>query len=141
MKEPYCSILLIDDDISWQKINKIVLGKYGFHIHTAITKEEALKKVNESKYEIAVIDLRLVDDDETNFDGIQIIKELRNINPDTRILVKSGYLSPVAENELIVLGISKENVFDKGTTNKELVQRINKIYEEICQKREGTLYD
>lgn len=137
MTKNNCSILLVDDDASWQSINRIVLGKHGYQIYTASTKDEALKKIEERKYEIAVIDLRLVDNDQSNFEGIEIIKILFEKNPDTQILVKSGYLSPAAEDELKTLGIGRENVFDKGTANKELVERVNKIYEEIAQKREG----
>ncbi len=125
------AILLVDDDKSWQHINKIVLGKFGFHMDTASTKDEALEKIQRTEYEIAVIDLRLVDEDQSNFDGIEIIKELYKKHPNTRVLVKSGYLSSDIEIELKSLGIGKENIFDKATTNKELAERINKIHQEI----------
>ena len=134
MAENPCSILLVDDDVSWQNINKIVLRKYGYQIHTASTKEEALQKIEHNNYEIAVIDLRLIDDNQSNFDGIEIIRELRKKNRDTSILVKSGYLSPAVERELRILGVDKEDVFDKSTTNKELVERINKIHQDCKHK-------
>lgn len=127
--ETVCSILIVDDDKSWQNINKIVLGKYGFHIDTASTKDEAIGKIKKNDYEIAVVDLRLEDDDQSNFDGIEIIKEMHKKNPTTRILVKSGYLSPNVENELKVLSVS--DIFDKSTSNKELAKRINKLHQEI----------
>jgi two-component SAPR family response regulator len=78
-----------------------------------------------------VIDLRLIDDDESNFEGIEIIKELRKIHPHTRILVKSGYLSSHVENEFKALGLNEEDIFEKSTTNKELAERINKIHQEV----------
>ena len=129
--ENTCSILLVDDDRSWQNINKIVLQKHGYKIDIASTKEEAIRKILVNKYEIAVIDLRLIDDDQSNFDGIEIIEELRKRNPDTRILVKSGFLNPHVESELNALGLSKKDVFEKSTTNNALAERINQIHQDI----------
>jgi ActR/RegA family two-component response regulator len=124
-----CAMLLVDDDIAWQHINKIVLIKHGFHPDLAYTKDIALGKIHTRKYEIAVVDLRLVDDDQSNFDGIEIIKALQKKNPEVRILVKSGYLSPNIENEVRALKV--DGIFDKSTTNKELIDHILKIHQEI----------
>jgi DNA-binding response OmpR family regulator len=132
-----CLILLVDDDKSWQNINRIVLKKHGYQIDSASTKAEAMDKIAKNNYEIAVVDLRLIDDDQSNFEGIEIIKELRNKDSQTSILVKSGYLSAQVENELKALGINKSDIFDKSTTNKELAERIAKLHGKSKHERKG----
>lgn len=130
------SILLVDDDSSWQNINTIVLQKYGYRIDTASTRIDALRMILDHEYHIAVIDLRLQDDDQTNFDGIEVIKALHAKNPKTRILVKSGYLNPHIEEELQAFGIGEEEIFRKSTPNNVLAIRINKIFQELKQGTE-----
>jgi DNA-binding response OmpR family regulator len=127
--EETCSILLVDDDKSWLEFNVFSLKKFNFKIFTATSLQEALQKLQNQAYDIAVLDLRLVDDDQNNFDGIEIIKRLRKTNATTRILVKSGFLTPDIEHELNELGI--DAILDKSASRKDLIAKIDEIHRRL----------
>lgn len=128
-----CKILLVDDDPSWQMLNKIVLEKQGFRMDSAYTKYEAFQKIQANRYEIAIVDLRLVDDADKNFDGLEVVKFLRKRSPSVRILVESGYLTPEVRKELNAIDI--DGILDKATiTNHDLAKRINQIHQEITHR-------
>jgi ActR/RegA family two-component response regulator len=87
-------VLVVDDDPAWPRQYKYRLEKEGIHnMDIAHTKEQALQMVSHKSYDLAVIDLRLVDDDQENFDGIEIIEKIREGTHPTKIIVMSGFLS------------------------------------------------
>ncbi len=124
--EETCSILLVDDDQAWLEFNVFSLKKFNFKIFTAGSLQEALQKLQGQTYEIAVLDLRLVDNDQNNFDGLEIIKYLRATKAPTRILVKSGFLTPDIERELKELEI--DAILDKSASRRDLIAKIDEIH-------------
>jgi DNA-binding NtrC family response regulator len=61
-------------------------------VHVVATKEEALVYIAENKdLDLAVLDIRLVDVDESNEDGIQLLAEIRRHLPFTRVIMITGY--------------------------------------------------
>lgn len=68
-------ILIIDDDYNGSKAIKEILKKEGFEVSYAYSGEEGLKKINEAKPDLILLDLVL-----TDTSGFKIAQELKE-NP------------------------------------------------------------
>jgi CheY-like chemotaxis protein len=99
-----CSILVVEDDPSWQMNYEEILEEEGYLVELAANKEEAACKLRERAFDVAVIDLRLVDDDPKNMDGVEVVKLMHDLKVPTRAIVKSGYLTEALREQLEELG-------------------------------------
>jgi CheY-like chemotaxis protein len=86
-------ILVIDDDANWREEVTEILQREGYHVDTAATYEEALERVNDVNYHVLVVDIRMKETDQTNEDGIKLLKELRErgSNEATQAIMLSAY--------------------------------------------------
>ena len=85
-------VLIVDDYADWRGLLSGLLEREGHLVEAAATKEEALAYIDENKdLDLAVLDIRLVDMDETNEDGIQLLAEIRKRLSFTRVIMITGY--------------------------------------------------
>src|SRR6266542_3299645 len=82
-------ILVVDDLEEWRYIIKDVLdGKY--HVDTAASLKEALKLLRSAPpYQVVVTDIGL-SSDQTNTEGLDLLKEIHRRAPATRTIAVSG---------------------------------------------------
>ncbi len=81
------SIILVDDDETIRKAVSTCL-KASFEVHVSKDGQDALKKAERRAYDAALIDIRLPD-----INGIELAKSIRQINPQTRTILITGYAS------------------------------------------------
>jgi signal transduction histidine kinase len=79
-------ILIIDDEDGIQKGCRRVLADHGFHLEAAFTLQEALQKIQDSSFDLVLLDVKLPDGT-----GIDIIPRLHEKNPDLVCVVMTGY--------------------------------------------------
>lgn len=79
-------ILLIEDDVTFSAMLERFLKKNGFAVDTSYSSEEAQKKMAENVYDLIFTDLRLPDDD-----GISILTKVKDLYPDTPVILMTGY--------------------------------------------------
>ncbi len=91
-------ILVLDDDAVFAETLGRALARRGHETVVAGTAEEALAP-RQRCFDAAVLDLRLATDS-----GLRLIKPLREIHPDIRILLLTGYASIATAVEAIKLG-------------------------------------
>ena len=85
-------VLIVDDYGDWRGLLSGLLEREGHWVHAVATKEDALAYVDENKdLDLAVLDIRLVDMDETNEDGIHLLAEIRKRLSFTRVIMITGY--------------------------------------------------
>ena len=85
-------VLIVDDYADWRGLLSGLLEREGHWVHAVATKEEALAHVGENKdLDLAVLDIRLVDIDESNEDGIHLLAEIRKQLSFTRVIMITGY--------------------------------------------------
>lgn len=122
--EHKCSILVVEDDLSWQLNYEEILEDEGYLVEVAASKKEADRKLRERTFDVAIVDLRLVDQDPKNMDGIEVVKLIRNLNASTRAIVKSGYLTEDISRQLKDLGVF--GVLDKEGSARQLMDLVAK---------------
>ncbi len=80
------SLLLVDDDVIWLERLARAMKRRGYDVYTASSVTEASVTAMRVRPAYAVIDLRLGDGN-----GLDIVKEVRAIRPDGRIVMLTGY--------------------------------------------------
>ena len=93
------SVLLIDDDEIFVRVLARALAARGFDVRTAGNSADALAAAREQEPDHAVLDLKLGDEN-----GLALIPELLEIQPDLRILLLTGYASIATAVEAIKRG-------------------------------------
>jgi len=91
--------LLVDDDPLYLRVLQRTLQRHGMTCQTAETASAALRLAREHLFDFALLDLKL---EQTS--GLQLIAPLRQLHPNMRILMISGYASIATAVEAIKLG-------------------------------------
>jgi DNA-binding response OmpR family regulator len=66
-------ILLVEDDIAYQKAIGGELEDEGYNVETAETEQEAREKLKENDFDLLIVDIRLPSD----FEGLELTEDLR----------------------------------------------------------------
>lgn len=93
------SILIIDDEMDLCTLLSRFLSRNGYETDAAYTGAKGIAKFTEGKFDAVICDYRLGD-----MDGKDVIKALRNVNPQVVVLVITGYSDIKTAVEVIKLG-------------------------------------
>lgn len=93
------SLLIVDDDRVLRERLARAFRERGFDVSTAADAEEALSLAKEESPEMAVVDLRM-----PGRSGLELVRELHALDPQTRIVVLTGYGSIATAVEAVRLG-------------------------------------
>ena len=113
-------VLLVDDDADQTAIRKMIFERAGHDVAAALTCDEARRAFTAHDPEIVVMDLRLPGEN----DGLGLIREFREMKPDLRIVVLSGYATDVSgkpEAQMI------NGVLSKPARSARLLSLISKL--------------
>jgi len=69
-------ILIVDDEEQWRKELVETLERGGFQVDAVSRASEALARLSETSYHMVVLDIRLVQADRSNREGIDLLEEL-----------------------------------------------------------------
>ena len=100
--EETASLLLVDDDETFCKVLSAALEKRGFCVCVAHSVEQAIPLARANPPEFAVIDLKM-----GGAPGLVLVKALHELDPNTRIVVLTGYASITTAVEAIKLGATQ----------------------------------
>ena len=93
------SILIVDDDAVLRERLARAFRDRGFEVQTAADYEEAIARASEESPEMAVVDLRM-----PGRSGLELVRDLRALDPATRIVVLTGYGSIATAVEAMRVG-------------------------------------
>ncbi len=91
-------ILIIDDDEHLMKAYKDYLSRRGYQVDCAQELEEAQTLLDHFPYAVVITDLRL---SKLGFGGLDVVKHIRELPLQTRIIVLTGYGWPELEAEAL----------------------------------------
>ena len=81
-------ILVIDDEIAVNNNVRKILSKKNFHVDQAVTKAEAIEKIEQKSYALVVLDLKIPE-----VKGLELLKAIRDKRPETMVIIITGYAS------------------------------------------------
>ncbi len=119
-------ILIVDDEISIQNVNKSLLESYNFRTMTASDGLEATTLFKRHQHEV---DLVLMDIMMPSMDGITAIRALKEVKPSIKVIAMSGLISHSQLDDPTGLGI--EAFLAKPYTTQELLVTINTTLEKV----------
>ena len=89
MKAPaFKNILVIDDEVAVNNNIRKILVKKGYQVDQAVTKAEALEKIEARPYRLVLLDLKI-----PGVKGLELLKAVRDKNPATNVIIITGYAS------------------------------------------------
>lgn len=92
-------LLLADDDEVFRDVLAKAMRRRGYAVKTAGSAEDALALSRDTHPEFAVVDLKMPGDS-----GLKLIADLIALDPNTRIVMLTGYASIATAVEAIKLG-------------------------------------
>ncbi len=126
------SVLIIDDEKKFANtISKIIeKERPTIKVYTAIEEDEILNKIENLYYNIVFVDLRM---DNFEFDGVDLLEKIPQVNPYAKIIVVSGYIDDY--EKIIDLFKNKKinNIITKGDykiLKKKVLKSVDSIVEE-----------
>ena len=93
------SIMVVDDEKEILKLFRDVLEGLGYEVITCASGEAAIEALKEREVFAAFVDIRM-----PGTDGIQTLKEIKAIRPETQVVMITGYVGADAVNEALQLG-------------------------------------
>ena len=90
------NILLVDDNRNGLIVRKQLLEEQGYHVVTATDGAEASELFQPALFDVVVTDYRM-----PRMNGIELIRHIRGLDPEARIILLSGMVEP--------LGLTEEN--------------------------------
>lgn len=94
-------VLVVDDDPVVRKSFDRVLSSKGYAVITAESGEEALRKLNEEKYDVVYTDIRM-----PGMSGLEVAEQVKARRPWTPVVIITGYGTDVAEARAKAAGVS-----------------------------------
>lgn len=93
------NLLLVDDDEVFRKVLARAMQKRGYAVRSAEDAEAAIQLASETVPQFAVVDLKM-----PGPSGLVLVSQLKQLNPDMRIVMLTGFASVATAVEAIKLG-------------------------------------
>jgi CheY-like chemotaxis protein len=88
------NILLVDDNRDGLLVRRSLLEEVGYRVQIASNGEEGLKLFEASPFDVVVTDYRM-----PRMNGAELIQRIRQLNPNSRIILLSGFMDPLGLTE------------------------------------------
>lgn len=85
------NILVVDDVADWRTTFRGLLKDEGHHVTTAQSIQEATALLENNKFDLAVIDIRLDEMNEDDTEGITLAKVIDERWPEIQVIIITGY--------------------------------------------------
>jgi DNA-binding response OmpR family regulator len=92
-------ILVIEDEVAVNNNIRKILAKKGYQVDQAVTKEEALQKIDQRAYKLVLLDLKI-----PGVKGLELLRAIREKRPESMVIIITGYASIETAKETARLG-------------------------------------
>lgn len=90
-------ILIVDDQENWRNILKTILTGKNRYLKEAGTYTEAETYLNQERFDLVVLDIRLQDEERYNVGGLKLLEVVKFRMPNAKIVVLTGYYPDTVE--------------------------------------------
>ena len=122
-------ILIIEDEMSVAEGMQMILEEEGYEVDLAFTGRSAMNTLRKKGVDLLVADLRLPD-----MDGMEVVREVKEKRPSTKVIVITGYPSVSSAVDAVKLGVS--GYLPKPFWGDDLKTAVENVFKE---GKEGTL--
>lgn len=134
-------VLIVEDYKDWRDLLSGMLQREGLNVETAGSLQEAQDVLHKSKdLDLAILDIRLVETDETNEDGMRLLSEIRKKQEFTRVIMITGHgtmeMQRKAFREYKAFDFFRKEQFDSDDFRKGVQEAV----QEAARDRQQSLY-
>ena len=115
-------VLVVDDDTVVCKNCTRILNSAGYDTYSLQSSRIALERLKGEQFDLAVIDLKM-----PGYSGIELLKAVKEIRPETAVIIITGYSTIDTAVEAVKNGAS--DYIAKPFTPDELILRAGKALE------------
>jgi DNA-binding NtrC family response regulator len=112
-------LLIVDDELSVRDSLAKWFGEEGYEVGSAESASEALTRVAETAYDVALVDIKM-----RGTDGIELQRRLHEIYPDMLVIIMTGYAS--VETAIAALKNGAYDYVNKPLDPDEIAHLISK---------------
>ncbi|HOX54044.1 MAG: response regulator [Candidatus Omnitrophica bacterium] len=116
---PKYKILICDDELGIRESLKLILEK-DYEIIEATNGKDCLENLKNNPVDLILMDIKM-----PKASGLDILKEIKSINPAIKVIMITGYKSVETATEAIRAGASDYIV--KPFSSKDVLEAIRKI--------------
>lgn len=128
------SILIVEDEPSITTLLKYNIEKAGFLTDVAYNGEDGVRKAEQKRYDLIVLDIML-----PKMDGLEVVKSLRQSKNDVPILILTAKDSE--SDRIKGLELGADDYLTKPFNPKELIARIRAILRRVYRhEKQGDVY-
>lgn len=98
------TILVVDDQGNWRRMLRTLLEQEGYDVQEAINFIEAKTRIDSSIFDLLILDIRLVDEDIFNVQGLELLKLAKSQQPSPLVIILTGYPEIIREGVMKSLG-------------------------------------
>ncbi|MFN2241921.1 MAG: response regulator [Anaerolineae bacterium] len=85
-------ILIVEDYTDWRELLSGLLQREGYEVKDVATLEQARKYIDQARdLDLAILDIRLVEIDDTNEEGMRLLSEIHERGGFTRVIMITGH--------------------------------------------------
>jgi two-component system NtrC family response regulator len=124
------TILIVDDEKNYLVILEALLAPEGYEIVTEVSAMSALRLIKETAFNLVITDMKM-----PTMDGIELLDEVKKIDPDLPVIIMTAY----GTIEMAVEAMKKQayDYITKPFRNEELKLTVKKALELYGLKKEN----
>ena len=84
-------VLVVDDQENWRNVLRFLSEKEGLYVSEAKNSEEAEEKLARKNFDLALLDVKLEDEQVFNVEGLDLLHHIKVNHPNTKVIVLTGY--------------------------------------------------
>lgn len=132
-------ILVADDELSMREFLKILLEKEGHEVSCAEDGERAFSQFRSDSFDLLVADIKM-----PKMDGLELLKRVKDLRPQTTVVMITAYASP--EDAITAMKAGAYDYLTKPFKLKEIKSVIRNALARLGEKSEeetpaGIFYD
>ena len=84
-------VLVVDDEKSWRDLVAEIFEARGWRVDSAESLEEGEALISQREYDLAILDIRLVDSSHYSADGFALLRDAKRLQPYMKAVILTGY--------------------------------------------------
>ena len=134
-------ILIVEDYPDWRELLSGMLQREGLDVETASTLEEARDILLKHKdLDLAILDIRLVETDESNEDGMRLLEDIHRHQAHTRVIMITGHGNMESQRrafrEFKAFDFFRKEQFDSEDFRRGIQEAVEEAARDRQQSRE-----